>query len=157
MNIRRAGIVSLKAGSKASPNIKAHISGTGTPFELVTQPVTQPTEASDPELLSQHKAGEKPLEINGRGDRIIRPGTGLTLRGRPTGVDATEDFRAHSHELPTENSRRPIEPSGRCPARRDSGPGPSRRAKRLVSANSWSGRQDSNLRHLRPKRSALPV
>src|SRR5580704_1748452 len=70
MNIRRAGIVSLKAGSKASPNIKAHISGIGTEFELVTQPVTQPTEASDPELLSQHEAGEKPLEINGRGDRI---------------------------------------------------------------------------------------
>ena len=70
MNIRQAGIVSLKAGSKASPNIKAHISGTGTQFELVTQPVTQPTEASDPELLSQHEAGEKPLRINGRGDRI---------------------------------------------------------------------------------------
>jgi hypothetical protein len=43
MNIRRAGIVSLKAGSKASPNMKAHISGIGTQFELVTQPVTQPT------------------------------------------------------------------------------------------------------------------
>jgi hypothetical protein len=43
LNVRRAGIVSLKAGSKASPNIKAHISGIDTQFELVTQPVTQPT------------------------------------------------------------------------------------------------------------------
>jgi hypothetical protein len=42
-NIRRAGIVSLKAGSKASPNIKVHISGIGTQVELVTQLVTQPT------------------------------------------------------------------------------------------------------------------
>jgi hypothetical protein len=39
-------------------------------FELVTQSVTQPQIACDPERILWCEAGEKPNEINGRGDRI---------------------------------------------------------------------------------------
>jgi hypothetical protein len=82
-------------------------------------------------------AGRRPKTLknqwSGRQDYSAR-GRASPLRGRPAGVDATEDFRSHGHELPIENSRRPTEPSGRYPVLRGSGLEPSRRGERLEGA-----------------------
>ena len=92
----------------------------------------------------------------GRGDRIIRPAAS-PLRGRPPGVGANDSVRRRTtiHRLIARPDRPSL--SGRYPVRRGSNLEPFRRVKLLVPSVHWSGRQDSNLRHLRPKRSALPV